>query len=53
MPLTYVENVPTRVDTKDNSVEKSQIKVSFDGILSLGETRGGKTNMYFNWILYE
>lgn len=42
-----------RVDTKANSLEKSQIKVSFDGILSLGETRGGKTIMYLNWILYE
>lgn len=39
MSLTYVENV-TRVYSKANSVVKSQIKVSFDRILSLGETRG-------------
>lgn len=52
MSLTHVENVTTRVDTKDNSGKKSQIKVSFDGILSLGETRGEKQR-YFNYILHE
>lgn len=40
--FTAMGNVTTRADGKDGIKEKSQIKVSFDEILRLEETRGEK-----------